>query len=97
VRFVAQLSDPLEDYQDLWPGVGGSYVVTIGKESTAVRGTEAGLPVLTASVNAFSRAWFGVRPPSGLAVTDDLSAPVELLASLDRALAMPQPHPGLFF
>ena len=98
VRFVAEITDPLGAMLERdWTGVGGSYVVTIGEESTAEPGTEAGLPVLAASVNAFSRAWFGVRPPSSLAVTDDLHGSPELLADLDRALALPQPHPDMFF
>ena len=98
VRFVAEISDPVSDYLDGdWQGVAGSYVVTVGEQSTAETGTEDGLPVLTGSINAFSRAWFGVRSASSLSVTDDLSGPPELLMDLDRALALPQPHPDMFF
>jgi len=98
VRFVAEITDPLSEHlEGDWQGVGGSYVVTIGETSTAEPGTEDGLPVLQSSINAFSRAWFGVRPSSSLAVTDDLHGPPELLADLDRALALPQPHPDMFF
>lgn len=98
VRFVAALSDPIEAHlDDGWTGVGGRYVVTIGGESNAVPGSDDGLPVLEASINAFSRMWFGVRSASTLAVTDDLAGPAGLLADLDRALALPEPHPDMFF
>jgi len=36
----------------------------------------------------------GVRPASGLAVTDSLSGPADLLSSLDHALLLPEPHLG---
>ena len=98
VKFVAEITDPLHDVLDgPWRGVGGSYVVEIGETSKAVVGDEPGLPVLNVSVNAFSRMWFGVRPASSLAVTDDLEGTPELLADLDRALALPAPHPGVYF
>lgn len=97
VRFVADLSDPISAYlEDGW-GAGGRYVVTIGDESSAEPGTADDLPVLSASINAFSRMWFGVRAASVLAVTDDLTGPAGLLADLDRALALPAPHPDMFF
>lgn len=97
VRFVAEISDPIADHlTDGW-GIGGRYVVTIGEHSRAEPDAGQGLPVLEASVNAFSRMWFGVRSASVLAVSDDLRAPRELLADLDRALALPAPHPDMFF
>ncbi|MCD4827982.1 MAG: hypothetical protein K8R90_00945 [Candidatus Cloacimonetes bacterium] len=34
----------------------------------------------------------GVRPATGLAITDELEAPRELLAALDQLLRLPQPH-----
>lgn len=97
VRFVADLTDPIEKYADNGWSSGGRYVVTVGEESSAEPGTAEDLPVLSGSINAFSRMWFGVRPASALTVTDDLEAPDELLADLDRALAMAPPHPGMFF
>lgn len=82
-----------------WPGVAGRYRVELGPASSAellaeTASASTGLPVLTASVGAFSRLLFGVRPASTLAVCDDLAAPPALLARLDRALALPAPHPG---
>ena len=98
VRFVAEITDPLDAMLNgAWTGVGGSYVVTIGEESSAKPGSDDSLPVLTASVNAFSRVWLGVRAASSLTVTDDLSGPADLIADLDRALALPAPRPDMFF
>jgi len=96
VRFNLELTDPIEKYLDsdaAWRGVAGEYTITLGEESLAKRGTNPSLPTLKASVNAFSRLWFGIRPATGLAITDDVSGSPELLAQLDRALCLPQPLP----
>ncbi len=104
VRFCLQLSDPLDDLlHDPLGRAGsaraaGSWVVTLGPASSARRGSAGDLPTLTASVNAFSRMWLGVRPASVLSLTDDLAGPPGLLDALDRVLApLPTPHPGLDF
>ncbi len=100
VRFNLELSDPIEALladEAPWRGVAGEYVVTLGPESQARLGSDPGLPLLRATVNAFTRLWMGVRPASGLAVTDDLSGPQELLAALDAALRLPTPRPGWGF
>ncbi len=100
VAFNLRLTDPIERYLDdsaAWRGVGGEYVVTLGAESSAVRGAKAGLPVLDASVNAFTRMWLGVRPATTLAVTDDIKGEGALLARLDEAFMLPAPHLGWFF
>jgi len=96
VRFNLDLSDPIaaqlpEDAP--WRGIAGRYVVMLGPSSGAERGTNPSLPTLVATVNAFTRLWLGVRPATGLAVTDDLSGPPELLQALDRALRLPEPKP----
>jgi hypothetical protein len=96
VRFNLDLSDPVEALlpEDApWRGVAGHYVITLGPSSGAERGADPALPTLVATVNAFTRLWLGVRPATGLAVTDDLSGPTELLQTLDRALCLPQPKP----
>ena len=96
LRFNLVLSDPIERYLDEsagWRGIGGEYVVTLGPASAAERGRRAELPTLTASVNAFTRLWLGVRPASSLAFTDDIAGPPELLSRLDEALCLPPPHP----
>jgi hypothetical protein len=105
LRFNLRLRDPIERFlaeddggvDHAWRGVGGDYVVTLGPSSSAEPGTNASLPTLEASVGAFTRLWLGVRPASGLAVTDDLSGPPELLAALELALRLPAPHPDWDF
>ena len=67
-------------------------MITLGPESAAQPGSEVELPTLTASTGAFTRLWLGVRPASGLAITDDLRGPDDLLAALDRTLRLPAPH-----
>ena len=61
-------------------------------------GVDDGLPdgsaaVLDASVGAFTRLWLGVRPASGLALTDELVGQPELVAALDAAFCLPPPLP----
>ncbi len=96
LKFNLKLSDPISDYLDdsiPWQGVAGDYIVTLGKVSSAHLGTNPGLPTLIASVGAFTRLWMGVRPASGLAITDNLSAPQELIMELDVLLRLPEPKP----
>jgi GNAT superfamily N-acetyltransferase len=99
-RFNLKLTDPIEPLlgEDAeWRGVGGSYIVEFAHESTAEPGEDPALPTLEASVGAFSRMWLGVLPASGLATTDDLQGPDELIADLDRALRFPVPKPDWDF
>jgi hypothetical protein len=96
LRFNLEITDPIERYLDAnseWRGVGGEYIITLGAESEARRGSHPNLPTLKTTVNAFTRLWFGVRPASGLALSDELNAPPELLDALDRTLLLPQPLP----
>jgi len=100
VRFNLKLSDPVEAYLDgdaPWHGVAGDYVVTLGPTSSARTGVDPTLPTLTATVNAFTRLWLGVRPATGLSFTDNLSGPAELLEELDRVLLLPEPNPDWGF
>jgi len=100
VRFNLKLSDPIERFLDNdapWRGITGDYVVTLGPSSGAERGMDTALPTLEASVDAFTRMWLGVRPASGLAVTDELHGPRELLEELDWLLCLPDPKPGWDF
>lgn len=100
VRFNLNLTDPIEPLlagKTSWRGIGGEYVVTLGPSSNAEAGLHEALPTLDASVGAFTRLWLGVRPASGLAVTDALSAPQELLEELDWALRLPEPKPDWDF
>lgn len=100
LRFNLKLADPIERYLDddtPWRGVGGDYVVALGSSSGAEPGADDGLPTLAASVGAFTRLWLGVRPATGLAVTDELDGPPELLERLDWALLLPEPKPDWDF
>jgi hypothetical protein len=100
VRFNLKLTDPIERFlaeEKGWRGVGGDYVVTLGPSSGAERGADPALPSLNASVNAFTRLWLGVQPATGLAFTDDLSGPQELLEALDAVLRLPEPMPDWGF
>jgi hypothetical protein len=99
-RFNLRLTDPIEQFlpEDApWRGVTGDYVVTLGPDSGAERGSAPDLPTLTATVNAFTRLWLGVRPATGLGMTDDLEGPRELLEQLDDVLRLPDPHPDWDF
>jgi hypothetical protein len=94
VRFNLALTDPIERFLDddvPWHGLTGDYVVTLGPSSGVEPGTDADLTTLTASVGAFTRMWLGVRPATGLAMTDDLAGPPELLKALDLTLRLPDP------
>jgi len=95
VRFNLQLSDGVSAFLDddaPWRGVAGDYVVTLGPESSAEAGTDAALPTMRATVNAFTRLWLGVSPATCLAVTDVVDVPAELAAALDDVLRLPAPH-----
>ena len=95
VRFNLVLTDPVErffDKENRWSGAAGDYIVTLGPSSSAESGRKKGLPILNASINAFTRLWLGVRPATGLAWTDELSGPQDLLAQLDSVLRLPIPQ-----
>ncbi|UCD74749.1 MAG: GNAT family N-acetyltransferase [Phycisphaerales bacterium] len=96
VKFNLKLADPIGKYlpdDAPWRGIEGDYVVTLGPSSHAESGEDNSLPTLIASVNSFTRLWLGVCPASCLAVTDDLSAPRELLEKLDWLIRLPTPLP----
>lgn len=100
VRFNLKLSDPVGEFLASEPvclPISGDYVVTLGPESCASLGSNSDVPTLTASVGAFTRMWLGVRPATGLAVTDDLAGPADLLARLDWLLRLPPPLPDWDF
>ena len=100
VEFTLTLSAPVAAYLPegtAWTGIGGDYVVRLGPESSAVAGADPSLATLEASAGAFSRMWFGIQPASGLAITDELTGPAELLEALDRTLALPKAHLGWDF
>ena len=94
LAFNLRLRDPITAFlsdEQRWRGLGGEYVLRLGEESTVTEGFDPALPTMATTVNAFSRLWLGVRPPSGLAVTDDIQAPESLLTDLDRMVRLPRP------
>jgi hypothetical protein len=100
VRFNLKLHDPIQAHlppDAEWRGLTGDYLVTLGPMSAAEPGTDPDLPVLTATVGAFTRLWLGVRPATGLAVTDALTGPEPLLEALDDALCLPEAGPDWDF
>lgn len=100
LRFNLTLTDPVEGFlgnRQGWRGTAGDYTVTLGESSAAEQGHTPGLPVLNASVGAFSRMWMGVRPASSLSLTDELAGKEELLRRLDRTLRLPTPFVGWDF
>lgn len=95
VRFNLDLVDPIAkllNRRNGWKGCAGRYVVQLGPDSYARPGEEGELPSLTATVGAFTRLWMGVLPATGLALTEELNGPVELIQRLDRGLRLPTPH-----
>lgn len=94
VAFNLDLHDPLSerpvDGVD-WQGLTGRYRVAFGAESHVEPGADDTLPTLTASAGAFTRLWIGVRPATGLSVTDELVGPQDLLDALDECFRLPTP------
>lgn len=100
VRFNLSLTDPLNDILDNefeWQGLSGDYVISLGEECSLSAGHDKHLPVLKASISALSRLWFGVRPASHLAFSDDLQGPLALIKALDELIRLPTPHFGWDF
>ena len=100
VKFNLQITDPVSQFLDEgsnWKGISGDYIIELGQESSAIEGGSKSLPTLKASVNAFTRMWFGIRPASSLAVTDELQGDPALLQALDDSLRLPKPHLGWDF
>ena len=100
IRFNLALTDPVTSLVPEtceWRGIAGEYTITLGPTSSAESGFSTDLPVLRATVNAFTRLWLGIRPATSLSWTDDLQAPESLLTSLDHALRLPMPMPDWDF
>ena len=105
ITFQLRLEDPIDPVlaaEDLaaekavWRSLSGDWVVTLGKHSTAVSGTDAALPAVECSVNSFSRLLWGVTSASSLAISDGMKAPASLLESLDGVFTA-NPNPGWDF
>ena len=95
LSFNLELNDPIGALLPAprgWRGVGGSYTVHIGEQSTIEAGAADRLPTLQAQIGAFTRLWMGAQKASALSLTGALSGPGELIRSLDRVFQIPQPH-----
>jgi len=93
--FNLQLTDPIGKYvaEDVkWRGIIGDYIITLGKNSSAKKGKRKDLPIMKASIGAFTRLWLGIQPASSLVYSDGLEVPVELLKKLDKAFLLPEAH-----
>jgi len=100
IRSNLTLTDPIASLvpeECAWQGVAGEFTVTLGPKSFAEPGTNPELPTMSASVNAFSRLWLGVRSATSLSWSDNLEAPEALLTALDHALRLPMPMPDWDF
>ncbi len=91
-EFNLLLTDPVKAFlgEDGWQGAGGEYVVRIGERSAAQAGSRTGLPTLTASINTFSRLFFGIASATEQLVAPDFAAPDELVRQLDSAFCLPR-------
>lgn len=100
VSFNAQLEDPITQYLDDragWNGVSGDYTIHLGQQCEASSGHTPNLPLMKASIGAFSRLWLGCANASTLSCSDTLDASQDLLDKLDRTLCLPLPKVGWEF
>ncbi len=94
VRFQLELSDPIEAFlavDSAWTGLTGTWTIELGERSRATRGGSDGLLVMAASVNAFTRLWFGAATATTLRGMGKLDAPDELVEQLDRRWRLARP------
>ena len=95
ITFNLDLFDPIKNFldkNDKWHGLSGKYIVTFGKKSFIEKGYKKDLPVMKASIAAFSRFWFGIHKASYLTISNELQAPEELLTILDKKFIVPVPY-----
>ena len=95
VSFNLELSDPIEQYlpvESAWRGVGGNWIITLGKESSATKGADDSLPTASATVNDLSRIWFGSASAEAVSVTGNFIADPELIQKIDAIVQIPTPQ-----
>lgn len=95
VAFNLSINDPISGIisdRYGWKGCAGDYTVVLGPQCSAETGHTRGLDGMSAGIGAFTRLWLGVRPPSVLALTDEIKAPGRLLQGLDELLRLPEPR-----
>lgn len=91
-EFTLSLTDPASDFLqgEFWQGSGGEYRVRIADQSRAEPGAGSNLPVLRASINTFSRLFFGIAGATEQLVAPDFDAPADLVRQLDEAFCLPR-------
>ena len=92
--FNLRLSDPIGNFlpdDAPWRGCAGDWTVSLGSTCRAEAGHDAALPMLEASINAFTRLWIGARRADALVMTDDLDGPDALIELLSAQWALPEP------
>ncbi|MEM8767026.1 MAG: GNAT family N-acetyltransferase [Pseudomonadota bacterium] len=91
-EFNLELEDPAASFlaDTNWQGAGGEFTVRIGSESSARPGLSARLPLLKASVNSFSRLFFGIASATQLGAGADFLADPALTRRLDDAFCLPR-------
>jgi len=100
LKFNLTLTDPIAEFlpdANSWNGLAGDYTVTLGEESSSTSGSDAKLPTLRATVNAFTRLWLGVRPATEVTITDELHGDDSLLQELDAIFRLPAAKLGWYF
>jgi hypothetical protein len=96
LKFNLTLTDPIVGLladDSPWRGCGGDYTIGFDATSTAVPGHTPDLPVLTASVNDFTRFWMGAADAEVLAGVGSFDGPQDLIVALDESLRLPLPAP----
>ena len=94
LEFNLKLTDPITKFLDKqapWQGLEGDYTIMLSTQSSVSPGLKNGLPTLTTDINAFTRLWLGVQTAKGLSITDNFSAPEELILYLDEYFRLPKP------
>lgn len=93
VRFNLSLTDPIERYlspDEAFKGCAGDYCIDLGKSSSIDDKHQSSLPLLSCSINTFTRMWSGARSASSLVATDGLKADSDLVGRLDRLIRFPE-------
>jgi len=94
ISFNLELSDPIERYlpeDSSWRGVGGNWIITLGEESSVIKGADASLQTASATVNDLSRIWFGSASAEAVSVTGNFVAEPKLIQRIDSVVKLPVP------
>ncbi len=94
VTFQLSLTDPIAQYlpEDCsWQGTAGDWIVTFGESSSAVKGKDDSLPLLSCAINDLSRLWIGAATAQALATVGTLEASLELISAIDSIVHLPPP------